>query len=282
MKASVSSQSVAPGRFSKRNTAIGMASPPSSNETQGLQQQPYKPPDSLPPPLAQSHGTPILPILFGLGGALALGVTLFAASRFIYVYIVFNVLLGLGIGIAMSIGIRLSRYTGEGVLFGLTILYSLLCYVVFNYVLYHWVLLVGVPYFSPSFLQFLQIRAEQTTLIWGINPGTTGNMIPWIVEAVITLLFAVKIVAKAVRECHIESVPPAVLEFVFRLAFQGHDRPAMERELEKRGWSRPEERQQAILAARSAAAVLQESQQVETEIEKRMKALQMESGGYIS
>jgi hypothetical protein len=252
------------------------------NETQGHQRQPYKPPDSLPPPLGQVHRTPILPILFGLGGALALGVALFAASRFIYVYIVFNVLLGLGIGIAMSIGIRLARYTSEGVLFGLTILYSLLCYVVFNYVLYHWVLLVGVPYFSPTFLEFLQIRAEQATLIWGIKPGTAGNIIPWIVEAVITLLFAVKIVGGAVRECRIESVPLAVLEFVFRLGFQGHDRPAVERELEKRGWSRPKDRQQAILAARSAAFVLQESQQVETEMNERIKTLQIESGGYVS
>lgn len=225
---------------------------------QAGEQKPYTPPDTLDPPLNQIKESPTLPILIGFLASLTLGIGLFIASRFMYVYILFNVLLGLGIGRAMGFGIRRARYTKVSVLFGLTILYSLLCYVVFNYSLYCWILLKS-DLSPPTFLQFLQIRAEHNIFIRGIKPGTIGNIIVWIVEVIITLWVAAKVEDTAIRTCHIESIPPTVMKFMIYLVSRGHDRNTIDRELEKRGWFRPEDRNQAFLAVSSAVALIQES-----------------------
>jgi hypothetical protein len=221
------------------------------NETQ--EPKSYVPPSELPLPLKITSQNPIPAVILGLVAASVLGVALFAISNLIYVYILYNAFIGIGIGMAIGIGIQKGRYTNPMGLLGLTIVCSLLVYVVYNFSIFYWVLRdFQGP--NPGFFVFLQVRAENDTLFRGIKPGTIGNVAIWLIEAGITWFYAFKGTTGAVQREHIEAVPQPVTELVLHFISEGRGKAEIENELGKRGWTKPEDQQKAF---GSAAAVIQ-------------------------
>jgi hypothetical protein len=222
---------------------------------------PYQPPDSLPPPSEPGWSTPFLAAVGGAGAAVLGGVALFAAGQFIYVYIFYNALLGVLIGRAIALGASRSRFTSQSILVGLTIACSLLAYVTYNAAIYFYLLQqgnvalnqVGAAELIAGFGSFLKLRAEKDGFIGGIELGSVGNSIVWLVEASITAYYAWQRVRVARMICLIESVPPEVFQFVVYLLGAGRDRDEIAQELSKRGWIVPADQQRAIRSAEAAA-----------------------------
>jgi len=214
----------------------------------------YVPPDQLPAPEISQASFPFLAILLGVLVSAALGVTLFAASRLVYIYFLYNWLLGVAIGWAIAFGPKQSKYSGTGVLFTITALCSSLAYFVFNVALYFSVL-KEAPDESLSFLEFLAVRAEYEPFIGGVEIGSVGNIIVWIVEFGITFYFAWRLVSAAIGVCRIEAVPSPVTEFVAYRLSEGHDVEDVQQELSKRGWTRPEDQQKALRAVDSLVSL---------------------------
>ncbi len=224
---------------------------------------PYTPPRDLPAPAVHGASNPIIAVALGLVAACVLGIALFAASQFIYIYILYNSLVGVAIGWAIALGVQKGRYTNGVGLLLLTIVCSLIAYLVFNYSMYVWILrAIDGP--RPSFLEFLHFRAENDTLIRGIKPGTIGNIIVWVVEAGITWFFAFQRVMSAKQSSHVEAVPGEVTEFVLYLMSQGRQPHEVDEELSRRGWVQQEDRERAMLAATALAAMIQEAQEEKT------------------
>jgi hypothetical protein len=71
----------------------------------------YVVPNQLPDPPGTINSSPSLAIVFGLLVSVVLGVVFFVATRFMYIYILYNWLLGVAIGQAIGFGLKRGRYT---------------------------------------------------------------------------------------------------------------------------------------------------------------------------
>lgn len=220
--------------------------------------QPYQPPSDLPPPIQLSAPNPIPAVVLGLVASVILGVALFAASRAVYIYILYNSLVGIGIGKAIAYGVHKGKYANTAGLFGLTVLCSAVSYGVFNYSFFYWVLrdFEGARF---SFLEFLRVRAENDTLFGDLEPGLYGNVGVWFLEAGITWYFAFAQATRGVRRLLIELVPAPVTEFVVYLISQKRDRLQIDEELGRRGWMRPGDRDRAVQSATAVLDVIRET-----------------------
>jgi hypothetical protein len=222
----------------------------------------YVPPGELPPPPASVKGTPFLGIVAGLAAAVVGGIALFAASRLVYIYILYNVFAGTAIGWAIGLAPRRSKYADTPILFVGTLICSLLTYLSFNIALFAYMLsVIGLPAdVEPfevvlGFFAFLAVRAQEEPFIGGAQIGAVGNAIVWFVEIAITFGSAWQIVYGAIHACRLESVPYKVAKFVLRMRAQGMDDTTVARELSARGWIDPEDQQRAVQAAASLAAI---------------------------
>jgi len=223
----------------------------------------YVPPSELPPPLPHVSGTPLLGMIVGLAAAVVAGIALFIVSRVVYIYLLYNVLLGVAIGWAVALAPKQSKYTNTPVLLMLTLLCSLLTYLAFNVALFMYVLrdINAPPAAGPvdwilGFFAFLVVRAQNERFIGGAQIGAVGNAIVWLVEIAITFFCAWGMVRMAINVCHVESVPYRVSKFVLEMLSQGNEVDTVAQELSARGWSDPRDQQHAFQAAQSLAAII--------------------------
>jgi len=71
------------------------------------QKSAYELPSTLPPP-PEDHSPNVIPaVVFGVAVSVMFGVVLFAISQVIYIYILYNSVIGIGIGMAISQGITM-------------------------------------------------------------------------------------------------------------------------------------------------------------------------------
>ncbi len=221
------------------------------------QKSAYELPSTLPPP-PEDHSPNVIPaVVFGVAVSVMFGVVLFAISQVIYIYILYNSVIGIGIGMAISQGIKLGHYTNENGLLGLTVLCSILTYLVFNYVMYYW-LLRDVQGVRPDFFQFLMLRAEHETLMRGWVPGKIVNIIVWVIEAGITWFFAFKGAMGGALSYQVSAVPTVVTEFVLHHFTEGRSPEEVQQELNRMGWSHEKDREKALAAAMAVVAFIQE------------------------
>jgi hypothetical protein len=230
----------------------------------------YVPPETLPPPIRPEAGFPLLAILLGSLAAVGLGVAFYLVTSFIYIYILFNALLGIGIGMVIAYGIGTVKYRGIPLLLLLTGACSFLAYLTYNIVLMEAMLSYG-PGQSPGFIEFLKFRAANEPFIGGMQIGTIGSYTVWAAEFLITWYFAWTRVSVKMRLMDIDSVPPEVAEFLLYLsAERGLDLDEMEKELAARGWADPEDQHRAFTAVNSLVSLMSEAQEdEETEEEEK-------------
>jgi len=267
----------------------------SSHETSG---ESYAPPDKLPSPPIIKTSFPLFWVVLGMVISLILGYILFAVTRLIYIYYLFNALVGLGFSWLIAIGIKRNNYTDEKSLYFITALCSFLVYMAFNLFLYFWIIgkppgAVGgflnnlwqrdssvfkCPDPSPGFFSFIEfvwyrMGHEPFMLnieIYDINIfklnfkfGFIGNIIRLLIEFGITFYYAWRKVFVAIHSTNIESVPAPVRDFVAYLLSKGHDFDYISEELYKRGWKRPEDQLRALKSTGSLELFIIEAKREE-------------------
>jgi hypothetical protein len=230
----------------------------------------YVPPSQLPPPLPDESGMPLNGMVAGVTVAILAGAALFVASQIFYIYIVYNVLIGMAIGKAVALAPKRSRYTNVPALLTFTLICSLLAYLCFNIALFMYALhqlnappAAGAVDWIHYFFGFLVGRAQHEPFIHGAEIGAVGNAIVWLVELAITFYCAWGRVRVAINVSHAESVPTDVVEFVLEMQAQGNDDDTIAQELSMRGWSDPRDQEQAYRAAASLVSLVQESSEEE-------------------
>lgn len=135
----------------------------------------YTPPETLPSPVRpEMAGFPLLAVLLGGLAAVGLGVALFAASYLIYIYILFNALVGIGIGKVIAYGVGTAKYRGIPLLVLLTGTCSFIAYLTYNLVMME-ALLEFDPGESPDFIAFLKFRAANEPFIGEMQLGAIAK-----------------------------------------------------------------------------------------------------------
>jgi hypothetical protein len=224
---------------------------------------PAPPAQPLPPPEAPTVSFPLIPIVIAIGLTIGCGIALSIASKIIYIYILYNALIGGAIGWALAKAPKNNRYTNAGMLLVLTLILSLAAYFVYHYVNY-----LVFPEFAgvqagapdPGFFQFLLIEAANEWFIFGLQLGLVGTLIVWAIEAAITFFVAWAKVQSAIHMCKVESVPDPVRDYVLQLLADEHDQATVERELAKHGWNTPEDQARALESAHALITLMAEAQ----------------------
>ena len=232
-------------------------------EQEGI--QPYEPPSVLPPPRESPQGNLILPLALGGAAAAVMGLLLYFVGQFLYIYILYNSVIGMVIGVAMGWGVRRFHYNDEKVLGVWAVACSLLAYAVFNYTMFR-VMTAESGIMGPTFLQFLVLRAENEPLFFGIEPGKIGNFVVWFVELGITAYFALTNLMSGVARHNIDAVPREVVEFLLHEIAEGKEERDVRYGLRKRGWGDPLDQDKALEAAGAVITMIQqENEEKESE-----------------
>jgi hypothetical protein len=222
-------------------------------------------PDALPTPPATLRATSEFPMeTFGLVCLLAsgLGVGLFVGAKIIYVYLLYNSLIGVALGWGLAKFPREKKYTDEDGLLGVTLFVSVMPYIVMNFA---WFLVARAaiaeeyPGTSITIGEFFEARCEDTFLA-GIEPGVMGWLIIWTIEIGITFVVAWNQVSAAILVTKIEAIPKEVTEFVLHLMSEEKTEETIRAELSTRGWSNPDDQRRAIEAANAVVASLNQQQ----------------------
>jgi hypothetical protein len=227
---------------------------------------------------------PFMAVLLGIMASVGLGIALFAAGRFMYIYILYNSLIGIGVGAAIAYGLAHAKYNKRLVPILLVVVCAFISYLTYNIIALMLYVLSQAPggitpevmleggvrmYYAVSkapgesigFLQFLQLRAENEPFIRGARIGAIGNYVVWFVEYLITAYFAWSRVSVTLRLLDVQSVPPAVLGLIAHFLAKNYSVEDVKKELASRGWSRPEDQETAFVAACSLVSLLQQEQQ---------------------
>ena len=205
----------------------------------------YVPPDHLPPPDFAGSTFPLVTLLLGGLVAVVLGGVLFAASQFMYVYILYNAMIGIGIGKVIALAPERSRFTHVPFLFAATGVCSVLAYVAYNVALHQWVLNQN-PGVQLGFFDFLWLRLQAMPFLGGVQLGVAGTVIVWLAELGVTQFYAWRQVRVAVQVSEVACVPSEVVEFVSHLYWQNAVDDHIRAELSKRGWTLEEDQTRAI------------------------------------
>jgi len=220
----------------------------------------YTPPATLPRPVPPDvPNIPVIAICLGLLASVGLGLALFVASQLIYIYLLYNSIIGIGIGIVVAWGIGKTKYHSVPILLLLTATCSLLAYLTFNVALMTYIL-SEVPGETLEFIEFIRLRAENEPFIGGMEIGAIGNYVVWTIEMLITWYFAWARVSSQLRVMDVEAVPAEVTELIVYLLNSEQSVDGVRRELAARGWTDSSDQDRALLAVTSLASLLQDKE----------------------
>jgi len=245
-----------PGNGEVDGAGTGPGPEPGGREAED--EEDYTPPETLPIPEREAPGSfPILAVAAGAAAAVGLGLVMFGLSRFVYIYILYNSVIGMAVGWLIGWGVERSRYRSVGALAAAAAVCSFLAYLAFNVA--YWQYLVFESAEKIGFLQFLLLRASEEPFIGGLAIGAIGNGLVWLAEYGITVYFAWARVRGALRAVDVEAVPAEVTALV--LHYQGEDCDEFEvrRQLAGRGWSDPEDQDRALKAAATLVTMMQDA-----------------------
>jgi hypothetical protein len=229
-------------------------------------------PVSLPSPTKEQPASfPIISVVLGCLTAVGLGITLFLASRLIYIVILYNVFIGVCLGKVISYGIGVAGYRGVFMLKLLTTVCSFLVYLAFYLVLLAYALthieesfnFIELPIIFVEFMQGVAGNSE----FFGAEIGTIGNIIIWIVELLITCFCSWEQVSRKLRVMDVESVPIEVVEFILYLYDEKCELNTVRRELAARGWKDRLDQDKALNAASSLLSLEQDEEQAQEQDE---------------
>ena len=201
----------------------------------------------LPPPAFPESGTILLPIILGMIGVALAGFTLWLASHFTYVLILYGTGVGMVIGGTMAIGIERAKYTRGSPIFVVNVVFA-----VGAYLLYYWLVYLestlGATTPVPGFLEFLVFRARSEPG-WWFFPGIFIFVFWTLVELGVAIFVANRWITRSMVKVDTPSVPQPVLDFLVKAMHDDSDNRTLRLELHKRGWFRHEDQEKAIRAA---------------------------------
>jgi len=216
----------------------------------------YQEPKRLPPPFELPQPR-VLPVYLMAGfSSIGLGFLLYLVGQLGYVFVIYNVLLGLGLGSAISLGIRWGSYPLS--VRRITAGASLLIYACFHGSVYLRSI-AGVSGSYPNFLEFLAYRASEQTIVFGYHPGVWGIASLWLAEIGLTMYVAQRVANRTLDSIRLNAVPTEVTEFVLFLLFRGKGAADIEAELATRGWTQRQDVVRALDAADVAASLIRTS-----------------------
>lgn len=197
----------------------------------------YEIPETLPAPKNYRKPQFIIPVIGILMVSLGLAYLIAELSILgIYVIVLFEALVGIILGFSLKMLMKLSNYTDwSKIRFALAgaIIITFLMNQIFQYQL-----ILTRNHFEPiGFLAFIKLRIEQGLSIRGLNVGSIGLIISWIVQLGLTYIVGYMRTISAIVKVSIERVPIEVIDFAIYHFVKGKDEVAVKRELSKMGWT---------------------------------------------
>jgi hypothetical protein len=222
--------------------------------------EPWLPPAALSPPALLPSRPPALALALGLGIAVACGVGLWISSQALYIYILYNTLIGGALGWALGFAPKKSGFTNVPVLVGAGAALSVAPYVIMRFCLHLQFLpefqAQGFdPSFVESFVYFLRVKT-----LFGIKIGLFGNVAVLLVEIGITIAAFYGKLQHGIAQARILSVPSDVVAFVVNGLAEGWDISRLRSELANRGWRQLEDQDRAIGTGFDVIASMQAQQ----------------------
>lgn len=217
----------------------------------------YRIPDQLskPPVMKEKN------LAYLLGGgvlvAICLALVLAVLSRFIYVILFFDSLVGLAIAFVLGYLIKLSNISHLKTLSFVGI--ASICLTYFLSQVFRFELIVMQHHIAnASLLEYFSARLNQGLQYKDSNLGMIGLIIAWIIEVTVAILvFKVRILAPLIK-FNLERAPEDVVEFAIYWFNEGKDEDGVRLELQRKGWY-DKEQQDMILDAIGGMVAIQQT-----------------------
>ena len=208
---------------------------------ENAQEEQWSPPSTLTAPVEASDASPVVP--FALAALVTLGCTVALAlvSQFIYVWILTNVLIGNAIGWALAKA-PAKNYRNLKVLAGVAIALSCIPYMANMGYIYFQALQDGA---NVSFIDVVLFVFENKTL-FGFELGLIGNALLFVAEVAYTAYTAINVIRAAIQNATFSKVPDDVLSFVVGAFYNEWSQERIDSALVAYGWTRQEDRDNAI------------------------------------
>ncbi|MCR9249113.1 MAG: hypothetical protein NXI20_01760 [bacterium] len=196
----------------------------------------YEIPEKLTPPPKYKEPNIILPIIFAGFGVLSLAGLFALVSKFIYVIILFEVLIGLGLSFVVGEGIKHGNYT-NGLGLKVIFIFSIISIVVLNQYFQYLLVLNEISRFDLNFVEFMSHRLQQGFYLKEINTGIIGWVVIFILQLLIIGGTAFVHMFGTLTHFAIKRIPDDVLTFAFYLIAKNKSVDQIRSELNSKGWT---------------------------------------------
>ncbi len=196
----------------------------------------YVIPESLPTPPKYRKPLIIIPIAGALIVSFIIGsVIAFLTVEWQYVIGLFEVISGVVLGYSLKICMKVGNFVDLR-----KIKFVLAGAVVFLFAieqLYVYKLTLSINnYDHMDFWTFMSLRLKKGMMLKGMNVGSIGFLISWIIQIVLTYIFAYLRFSYAAIKIVMDRVPVEVVDFVMYHFIKGKTELGVRKELSKMGW----------------------------------------------
>lgn len=196
----------------------------------------YVIPETLPAPKKYRKPQIIIPIVGILILSLGLAYIIALLSlEGLYVIGLYEVVVGITLGFSLKLLIKLGNIADwtkiRFVLAGGIILVFLM-----NQVFQYQVILTRNHFEPIGFFAFMELRFEQGLIVRGVDVGSIGLVISWIVQIGLSYIVGYMRTISAIVKISIERVPMEVIDFAIYHFVKGKNEQQVKLELSKMGW----------------------------------------------
>ena len=194
----------------------------------------YIVPETLPTPPRYKQPNILVPIIgyfllsFGLGYLIS---NLFLSG--VYVIGLFEVIIGFILAYSLKLFMPLSNYTDSKNLIKILFVSVFLIYFLNQYFQF---LHFKKEYPDLTFITFILERLKHGLVLKGLDTGTIGQIVFWIIQIGLTYLVAYFQCFKLIMDYSIKKVPDEVINFSIYNLFKNKTEKELKTELRKRGW----------------------------------------------
>lgn len=197
----------------------------------------YEIPESLPAPKKYRKPQILIPIIGIL--MLSLGLAYLIAELSIvglYVIGLYEIVVGVMLGFSLKLLMKLGNIADwtkiRFVLAGGIILVFLM-----NLVFQYEIILIRNHFEPIGFYLFMKLRFHQGLIIRGLDVGSIGLLISWVVQLGLTYIVGYMRTLSAIIKISIERVPIEVVDFAIYHFVKGKNEVQVKQELSKKGWT---------------------------------------------
>lgn len=195
----------------------------------------YEIPESLPKPRRHKEPNLIIPVIFGLFASIILGALFAICSRFVYIIILFESIIGVALSYMLFQGVKIGNFTSYLPLRSI-MGFSVIAIVILNQYFQYHIILYENNNFGLTFFQFIEMRIQNGFVFKSLNTGWIGWLIVIVLQLVVIYYLCWFRLIISITNFQIKRIPEEVLNFAIYHFIKGKSEAEVEHLLSMKGW----------------------------------------------